>query len=241
MLRRQLLQLPREVVQQKVVLLVQSALVRFHLDLALLLELQQCRLMLASHPLVARHLLVHVLLHVLLLLLGDDARGSDGGEVVRSVFVQCVDCRLRGVIVMSTAVYLLLDVLVLPGGSRRLQHHLLRVVVMMVAVSDVLRGVGVYVLRLLVMRRNRRRDAMTGRVPVQDALLVTARLNGTARRVLTARDNPANRLHAVLRRDAVALAAVAADLIVRRVVSVAHVALRLAVVHHENLLHLTII
>lgn len=56
-----------------------------HLELALLLELEQGPLVLAAHPLVAGHLLVHLLLHVLLLLLGHDARRADGGEVVSSV------------------------------------------------------------------------------------------------------------------------------------------------------------
>ena len=39
--------------------------------------------MFAPHPLVARHLFVHFLLHVFLLLLGDDRRSSDGSKMIR--------------------------------------------------------------------------------------------------------------------------------------------------------------
>lgn len=241
-LRRQLLQLPGEVVQEEIIFFVQSALVSIHFYLALLFELQQGRLMLASHPLVARHLLVHVFLQMFLLLLRNDAGRTDGCKVVGTVLIESVDCRLGGVVVMTAAVHLLLLVQVLKFSRwpRLLLHHqLLRMMVVVVAIAH--SGVRVHVLRLRVVRRNRRWDSMARRIPMQIALLLGTRLNGAARRILTAGNDAANRLHAVLRRDAIALAAVTADLVVGRVVGVANVALGLAVINHENLLHLSVV
>lgn len=56
------IEVPRKVVEQRVILLVQGRLVRLHVHLALLLQFDQVRLVLAPHPLVAGHLFVHLLL-----------------------------------------------------------------------------------------------------------------------------------------------------------------------------------
>lgn len=181
-----------------------------------------------------------------LLLLRDDAGRADGCKVVGTVLVESVDCRLGGVVVMTAAIHLLLLLLLLvqvlkfSRWPRLLLHQqLLRMVVVVVAIAH--SGIRIHVLRLRVVRRNRRWDSMARRIPVQIALLLGTRLNGAARRILTAGNDAANRLHAMLRCDAIALAAVTADLVVGRVVGVANVALGLAVINHEDLLHLSVV
>ena len=67
-LQLQLLQLLGELSEQLFVLLVQELLVFLHLVPTGLLQLGQSRLVVPPEPLVAGHLLVHLLLQVLLLL-----------------------------------------------------------------------------------------------------------------------------------------------------------------------------
>ena len=81
-LQLQLLQLFGELGQQLFVLLVQQLLVLLHLVSAGLLQLGQGRLVVSPQSLVPRHLLVHLLLQVLLLLSLDDGGCPDGGKVL---------------------------------------------------------------------------------------------------------------------------------------------------------------
>lgn len=107
----------------------------------------------------------------------------------------------------------------------------------MVTVSTVM-GVCINVLWLLVMWRDRRRS-LSRQIAVN--LLLGVWLDGAARRVLAARNDASHRLHAVLRGDAIAFAAVSSDLVVGSVVRVAQVALRLAVIDHQDFLHFAVV
>lgn len=63
-------------------------------------------------------------------------------------------------------------------------------------------------------------------------LLISIWLYRIARRVLAARDDSSNRLHAVFRGDAVAFTTVPSDLVVGSVVGITDVAFGLAIVDH---------
>ena len=83
MLDVQLFQFLAEGSEQRLVLFVKHLLVPVHFDAALLFQFEESTLMLPPHPLVSGHLFVHLFLHVLLLLFGNDRRRPNCGEVIR--------------------------------------------------------------------------------------------------------------------------------------------------------------
>ena len=255
----QLIKLFAERGEQCLVLFVKLLLVAVHFDAALLLKLEEGALMLTPHPLVARHLLVHFLLHVLLLLLGHDRRCPNGGEVVCVVATGRGQTTQREPLLTDAAGTTDYRTALVGAGQRgtatdatRVTHQAER--------SRRIRAVSVLAAyqcgsaqpRAVAHRRRVNTDgagsAVGGieaggrqsasrrhrRPPLRDG-------RDTAGRAALRAGTDTCRLNTLLRRDTIALAAVTAAQRLVLPFAVANRALRFTRVHHQDLFHLAVV